>query len=144
MKQIKSTMQFKGYSVLEATYVSKERQTVSTPESRIELSPSFSQRVIKLADHQYSLELGIIIGDINQSNDLPFYINVRIKGFFELSEEEKAYDLMRVNATAIMYPYLRSTVTSLTALGNINPIILPTINLVQMFQDSQAEKKEND
>ena len=141
MKQIQSTMQFQGYSVLEANYVSKEKQTTSASESRIELSPSFSQRVIKIADHRYSLELGIIIGNKKQLDELPFYINVRIQGFFELSDEEKAYELMRVNATAIMYPYLRSTVTSLTALANINPIILPTINLVQMFQDSQ-EKKE--
>ncbi len=143
MKQIKSTMQFQGYSVLEANYVSKEKQATSASESRIELSPSFSQRVSKISDHRYSLELGIIIGNQKQSDELPFYINVRIQGFFVLSDEEKAYELMRVNATAIMYPYLRSTVTSLTALANINPIILPTINLVQMFQDSQ-EKKETE
>lgn len=35
----------------------------------------------------------------------------------------------KMNAVAILYPYIRSLVTSFTANSNITPLILPTINV---------------
>jgi preprotein translocase subunit SecB len=142
MKPVKSILQFKGYSVLEAQFISRLQDT---GKNKFELNPSFSQEIHKVGEHTYSLILGIVIGnneeDAIDEGDIPFYVSVRLQGFFELDNEEQAQPLMQMNATSILYPYLRSTVTILTSLSNINPVILPTINLAQMFQNSR-EKEE--
>lgn len=59
---------------------------------------------------------------------------VRAEGFFEfdvdLPEEHKDV-FFKANAPAILFPYIRSYITTLTALSGIPPIILPTLNLSQ-------------
>ncbi|MCB2360296.1 protein-export chaperone SecB [Clostridium estertheticum] len=44
--------------------------------------------------------------------------------------------MLEKNTLAIMYPYVRSYITNLSAQSGINPIILPTINISAMI-DSQ-------
>lgn len=89
------------------------------------------------------LLLGVQIGDIDGDTSLPFYINVEIEGDFALSENDQADILMKQNAVAILFPYLRSTLTMLTTVANINPIILPTINLAKMFESEQTQESDD-
>ncbi|MFP4023087.1 MAG: protein-export chaperone SecB [Thiohalospira sp.] len=62
-------------------------------------------------------------------------------GFFEFEDiEDKNIDsFFYLNAPAILFPYIRAYIASLTALSGFNPITLPTLNL-----ESLKEKlKEN-
>lgn len=62
-------------------------------------------------------------------------------GFFEFEDiEDKNIDsYFYLNAPAILFPYIRAYIASLTALSGFNPITLPTLNL-----ESLKEKlKEN-
>lgn len=61
-----------------------------------------------------------------------FELNVTCKGIFEFNREltaDEQNQYFSVNAPAILFPYVRAYITTLTALSGINPIILPTINL---------------
>lgn len=64
--------------------------------------------------------------------DKALNIDVITIGTFEfdkdLPEEMKA-NFFKVNAPAILFPYIRAHVTTLTSLSGIKPIILPTINI---------------
>ena len=44
-------------------------------------------------------------------------------------DSDKLSRFLYLNAPAIMFPYLRAYISSLTALSGINPITLPTLNL---------------
>ncbi len=62
-------------------------------------------------------------------------------GFFEFEDiKDKNIDsYFYLNAPAILFPYIRAYISSLTALSGFNPITLPTLNL-----ESLKEKlKEN-
>lgn len=64
-----------------------------------------------------------------------YVIEVQVSGFFrfteDLSDEEKD-KLLEVNAVAIIFPYLRSQVSSITAQQGVDPILLPVINFSKM------------
>lgn len=57
-------------------------------------------------------------------------ILAEITGFFHINEEDqqKAEKYIRLNGTAILLPYLRTTISILTSLDNKDAVILPTIN----------------
>lgn len=76
----------------------------------------------------YSLFFEIIIKDKNGSLDI--YINIEGKFEFnqDLADSEKE-SFFNINAPAILFPYVRAYISTLTSLSGINPIILPTINL---------------
>lgn len=66
----------------------------------------------------------------NESNDLN--IVVKAIGIFEFDRDlpDKHKEIFfNSSAPAILFPYIRAYITSLTALSGIQPIILPTINL---------------
>lgn len=59
-------------------------------------------------------------------------IKVFAKGYFKFMNdcpENRKDDFMNINAPAILFPYIRAYISTLTALSGINPIILPTLNL---------------
>ncbi|AWB68952.1 hypothetical protein C2869_06965 [Saccharobesus litoralis] len=47
-----------------------------------------------------------------------------------------------VNAPAIAYPYLRSTVSTVCLNSGYNPVILPTINFQAMYKRSIEEQED--
>jgi preprotein translocase subunit SecB len=62
-------------------------------------------------------------------------------GDFELCMEEEndklKEALLHENAVAIMFPFLRSVIASLTTTANINPLILPVINIANTFKNDK-------
>ena len=74
------------------------------------------------------LELNVKINDRNQA----IKIDVDVIGIFKFDKEvdpKTLSSLVNVNASAMLFPYVRSYITSLTALSGIQPVILPVLNL---------------
>lgn len=46
------------------------------------------------------------------------------------------------NATAIMFPYIRSEITLLTSQPNLKPIIIPPININALFKKLEEQEQE--
>lgn len=80
-----------------------------------------------------------IFKDAAQHN-YPFEMNIRLVGYFKVIDENNDVDKFKPNAVAIMYPYIRSIVTNYTANANVNPLILPVININSLIRDKM--KKE--
>jgi len=60
------------------------------------------------------------------------FATITAEGLFKFQEETKIEDLpdfFYPNSIAILFPYLRAFITVLTSVGNIKPLILPTLNL---------------
>ena len=75
--------------------------------------------------------------------DLPFDAETTIVGSFELSGIENVDKAMKQNATAILYPYVRSTLALLTTLAAIPPVNIPTINLAHIYEQEQQRESLN-
>ena len=57
--------------------------------------------------------------------------------YFELDEQANKRDvLIRQNAVAILFPYLRSQVSLLTTQPGVEPVILPPLNIAKMVEQA--------
>ncbi|MCG4285599.1 protein-export chaperone SecB, partial [Lacticaseibacillus paracasei] len=68
-------------------------------------------------------------------DDFPFLVEVTITGSFSyVKVEDKTgvglKNLVQVNGSAILFPYIRAIVSQLTGMANeYTPLLLPTINI---------------
>jgi len=76
-------------------------------------------------------------------NNYPFSFSLSVTGHFQINAKspEEATAFLNVNAVAILFPYLRALVTTYTANANIQPLILPPMNIANMLE--KASKKED-
>ena len=67
-------------------------------------------------------------------------MNLEMTGFFETENGES--DKFIKNAIAILYPYVRALISTYTANANINPLILPAINVNKLIENSEDKKDQ--
>lgn len=121
---------FKGISVEELTY--KLNRIRLEPNQKLDIKPQFARQVRKANDNAKLVFISLAVKiESTEAEPKPFNIDCGIVGIFELEtdtytpEEERSFV---IEATQLLYPYLRSAVTNLTAQAYINPLNLPVIN----------------
>ncbi|WP_291529041.1 protein-export chaperone SecB [Bacteroides sp. UBA939] len=57
----------------------------------------------------------------------------------EVDDEFKESDFIKINAPAIAFPYLRSFISNLTLQSGFPPIILPSVNFVQLAKEKTSK-----
>ena len=115
---------FLGYKILKSVIEIENKEDLNQ-KMNVEFN---GKNIIDNEDHKFNLQLDSRI--TNEDNSI--IIEIVILGFFEfdsnLTEAQKK-SFFDTNAPAILFPYVRAYVGSLTSLSGIKPIILPTINL---------------
>ena len=68
------------------------------------------------------------------------YIFIRLRAFFSIGQQLKEEGVQEnierflvINGTAIVFPYLRSTISLVSSLDSEDVIVLPTINTTTLF-----------
>lgn len=83
------------------------------------------------------------LGKKETPDDLMVY--VRSVSKFQLGDEITSIDTIPeyfyANSIAIMFPYMRALISSLTIQANTRPIVLPTMNLSSLGNDLQKNTK---
>ena len=71
----------------------------------------------------------------DEQQKYPFRMIVEIQGAFVLVNDEQEENIQKyyANALSILYPYARAVVSTYTANANIEPLILPTVNIWKML-----------
>ncbi|CNA79854.1 Preprotein translocase subunit SecB [Streptococcus pneumoniae] len=69
-------------------------------------------------------------------------ISVTVIGYFEINIDENITDILYVNGTAILYHYLRSIVSTVSAIDSSEAMLLPTINVLELLDKSQPFEEE--
>lgn len=108
-------------------------------EVKIPLSPQFARHIEEINDNLVKVSLDILIED--NENKLPFSLDIRVCGVFYLEKWQEKMDFIKNNAIAILFPYLRSLVTTVTANSNIPPYILPVMNIIALFEQSEKNNE---
>ena len=115
-------------------------------DTKIEIKPQFSRTVRRAQENDkiWFLSLDVKV-ESTESEPKPFNIKARLVGIFEAEEIESDLDRqdLVINMTEIVYPYLRSAVSALTANAFINPMILPVIPAGTMFPEDRGEAPTN-
>lgn len=74
----------------------------------------------------------------------PFWVHVQVVGHFDISQVrvEERRQMLLINAVAIVFPYLRATLSALTSVCGLPPVTLPTFNVPALFQDHPETTEE--
>ena len=76
----------------------------------------------------------------NKANEYRFV--VQASGYFNTIESsEDGQMIMYQNAVAIIFPYIRSQITLLTAQPGIDPVVLQPFNIAQMVEYAMKKAK---
>ena len=59
----------------------------------------------------------------------------------KITEDFKLSSFPKINAPAIAFPYLRAFVSNLTLQSGLEPVILPSINFVQLANNDSSIKE---
>lgn len=92
-------------------------------------------------DGDFEINVSVEIKPSNLENSL---LKVTYFGFFSKSEGQdevlKFKDFAVKNGPAIIYPYVRQFVRSLSLEAGFNPIILPVVNFITLGNEKNSEK----
>ena len=96
-----------------------------------------------LATKNYELNLLFTASD-SESDNVVLVNCLATFSFQDVMELEDIPDFFYANSIAIIFPYIRAFVSTLTLQANIPPIVLPTLNLSQLrtiLRDNTQEVK---
>ncbi|MEI6821113.1 MAG: hypothetical protein WCL51_04210 [Bacteroidota bacterium] len=133
-KQNKLT--FRGVDILNVNF-----NTLGRREGELNININCIPKVFYPSDNKNTFN---IIMDVALNDDKTFELTLRAVGYFEIESElteELRKAFVNSNATAIMFPYVRSFITTLTSnLGNVvGTLVVPT----QFFRGELEEFNEN-
>jgi preprotein translocase subunit SecB len=140
-----TVLKFKNYTVNKMFF--QENTLFDKKIKKLNLNPVFNYTIIPTDDvNTKNLLFNVKIGDL-ESEDSPFYIDIVINGLFEYVPEENELELsmddyLKENGIAILFPYARSIISTLTSQSNSSypTIILATINVPEVVR--RSEKRE--
>lgn len=138
-----TVLEFKDYAVKEQSY--KKNEKFKKTGQSITLNPQIDLNIENdVKKDSILVNLGVRIGSLT---DDPFEVIVQVCGKFVYHIEKDTNHvgvdtLIRSNAVAILYPYVRSLVSGLTNTSNEYPaFLLPTINVAQVLKEQEKSSK---
>lgn len=118
---MKSDLKFVNFVVPKFLF---EKVTVDESSNLFSINP---QAIIIRSEKQFHINIDVEI--LDSKND--FNLKMLCIGIFDYDTEDEQLILnfMSINGPAIVFPYIRSFISSYTALSGFDTITLPTLNL---------------
>jgi len=120
------------------------RRIADFPNKNLSLNYNFEySKELQESSANASLSLKLIVN--NEDGEMILQLGCTYVGVFCIQEDEPNMELdnfLQFNAPAIVLPYIRHFVHSVTAQAGIEPIILPPINILALLKQSSAEAIE--
>lgn len=136
-----AVLNFNGYKVVHAEYTRNDLFS-SSEDQGIDLTNKIKAD-LKYDDTSAEIQLSVSIGSLDEKNQ-PFKVDITTLGFFNYNAEEDEKKLgietlLKVNGTAILYPYVRSIVSILTNMSNEFPgYNMPTVNIHKTLENQES------
>ncbi len=135
MEQNISKFRFKGYKITHSELNISGEQSENT-----EYSIGINAKG-KTEKDNFILTLDVSIS----SNDNSIDANVVVKGTFNFNKEiskEILNSLFCANAPAIMFPYVRAYISTLTALSGVDTVVIPTLAMTPLGEEIKESLSE--
>jgi len=131
-----SKFQFKGFTIIRSLIERKEGE--SSKKIALEFTPK--GLIIKDAS-TFRLQLGVKIEDKNKT------FNIELDAVANYTFEDKTgldnlNKFFYINAPALLFPYVRAYISTLTNLSGFEPINLPTLNMSRLGEDLKNNTTE--
>ena len=130
----RSVLQFLYYSAEEIRY---KNIPMENGMNKFQLHPHYERKLIDLGDNKYDFLVSVEIAP-SDDDPAPFELYVAITGHFILNEADNEppntdlkESILRKNTAAILFPFLRAIVASITVNANIPSLVLPVLNFAE-------------
>ncbi len=130
-----SKFQFKGYRITKSLIELQENSNFDDLKIGFKASG-----IVKTEAQQFLLYLSVNIA--NEIKDLK--IEIEAIGNFKFEKIEKIEDISSyfyVNSSALLFPYIRAYISTLTNLSGNRSVTLPTMNLTNLAQELKSNTK---
>ncbi len=134
MEKYESSLKFEKYSINEVHFIKNENFHLADKKIDLDLQ---IKRNTEINGNKMKITLDTILFNDSKENDYPFKMKVSITGYFYVEGEEPK--LLERNAIAILYPYIRSLVSTYTSNSNTITLVLPIININKLIEDQEKE-----
>ena len=126
-------LQFEGYQIEKIIY----EKNIGTPDENninVEVSTGLNSE-----KDRGKVELSIHVLESNENRKL----EISLVGFFTFSnvDDDKKTEILAINGTAILYPYIRSVASMVTSQDSSPAIILPTVNTINFFKNKTSNEE---
>lgn len=108
-----------------------DRKPVQSGDISFSLKPS---GLVDIESNSVTLALALTLKDDNDS----FNISMSALGIFQfknIESKESIPEYFYINAPAIVFPYIRSYISTITSLSGLNVVNLPTMNLTFLVDE---------
>lgn len=134
-EKVNSGLRFIDYIVNDIDY----RTNQYFEEQNVSVKFNLSRNVEYMDDEDNTMLVSLIVSVFEdaEENNYPFSLKINMTGIFELDDihESERESFAEVNAVAILFPYIRSLISTITANVNVPPLILPPINVVNLIKE---------
>lgn len=133
---VTSELQFLHYDVNKIHFVNNPN--FETQEVEIDLEFNVA---IEHSEEYIAQKVSIEVFPNGIENGMPFHLQIDVTGHFRLVNGAVLLETndIEVNTLSILFPYLRSLVTTITANANVSPLVLPTLNIVKTLEEKRKE-----
>ena len=135
MNKYESKLTFKNYIVKNISFENNEEFSM---ENNVDVNFDIDADIKHLENNMFVTLIVDICKKIE--GNYPFIMHVEVKGLFEIIDNVDNINF-EPHAIAILYPYIRSLITTYTSNANIMPLILPTINVNKLLEDKRKTSK---
>ncbi len=94
------------------------------------LEMEIEKDIQKQSEDQYEITLAVRLKEKNNQ------INVYVKSKAHFTTQQENTNLIEKNTIAIIFPYVRSHISSITSQPGMMPIVLPPMNIAAMLKDN--------
>lgn len=135
---MKAVIQLIDYKLLNIEFINWEREQTEPG------GLSFGHEITVLDSDHLSVEMDCSVGDEDGEDGV--YIRVVLKGLFHIEhdlaqgfESETLQEIFERNTLSILFPYLRSAISDITLKANIDPVIIPTVNINALLASKEDD-----
>ena len=97
----------------------------------LELGVQVDHSLNKIGDDKFELILRTKVADQDEK------VCVWVKGRAIFNTQQENMSILERNAIAILFPYIRSYISTITTQPGMAPILLPAMNIVAMLNDQK-------
>lgn len=138
-KQIKSKLIFNKYEIDNIKFNINKDYVDNGP---IDMDLKFGTEIKLGSGNSAKVKLSVLLFDKCKEQNYPFELSLDVIGDFVYEVEgdcgeEKMLQLCKVHGTTALFPYMRSAVTDITKIANVEPLVMPLINIYNMIKEAE-------
>ena len=134
---VNSTLQFLHYDVNKIQFINNPDYEAQEVEVDLEFDSA-----IERSEEYIAQKVSIEVFPNGLENGMPFQLQIDLTGHFRLVDGAEKMETKNIetNTLAILFPYVRSLVTTITANANVPALVLPPLNIVRTLEEKNNQE----